>query len=102
MLIKKMTTYQNFVLMFMPKVFNIRHTYRKSSKETRGSYSSFEITIAGLIRVCIGKISKNAGLIRIWVLFEGESFSWTFVIYQSLSFYDVFITGEWNNTKFVD
>ena len=47
--------------------------YRKSSKETRGSYSSFEIAIAGLIRVCIGKIGKNAGLIKIWVSFKGGS-----------------------------
>ena len=49
--------------------------YRKSSKETRGSYSSSWTAFAGLIRVCIGKISKNAGLIRIRVLFEGGALS---------------------------
>ena len=49
--------------------------YRKSSKETRGSYFSSKTTNAGLIRVCIGKISKNAGFIRIQVLFEGGSLS---------------------------
>ena len=48
-------------------------TYRKSSKETRGSYSTSQPSNAGLIRVCIGKKDKNAGLIGIRVLFEGES-----------------------------
>ena len=56
--------------------------YRKSSKETLGSYFSSSTAFAGLVRVCIGKISKNAGLIRIWVLFEGGSLS---RIYGSLT-----------------
>ena len=49
--------------------------YLKSSKEIRWSYSISQIANEGLIRVCIGKISKNAGLIRIRVLFEGGSLS---------------------------
>ena len=56
--------------------------YRKSSKETRGSYSFSEGPNAGLIRIwpefrlfCILFFKFPAGLIRMWVLFEGGSLS---------------------------
>ena len=49
--------------------------YRKSSKETRGSHSTSWTANVGLIRVCIGKICKNASLIGIRVLFEGGPLS---------------------------
>ena len=57
-------------------------TYRKSSKETRGSYSSSEAPTAGLIRILVDFCSFyllffkfTAGLIRMRVLFEGGSLS---------------------------
>ena len=49
--------------------------YRKSSKETRGSYSISQTANAGRIRLFIGKINKYAGLIGIRFLFEGGSLS---------------------------
>ena len=58
------------------------NTYRKSSKETRGSYSFSEGSNAGLIRVwpqfchfCLLFFKFSAGLIRMRVLFEGGSLS---------------------------
>ena len=59
-----------------------KYTYRKSSKETRGSYSSSEAPTAGLIRILVDFCSFyllffkfTAGLIRMRVLFEGGSLS---------------------------
>ena len=62
--------------------YKIPFMYRKSSKETRGSYSFSEAPTAGLIRNLVKFCSFyllffkfTAGLIRMRVLFEGGSLS---------------------------
>ena len=68
-------------------------TYRKSSKETRVSYSSSNGPNAGLIRIWprflhFGLLffKLSAGLIRMRVLFEGGSLSRIYGIFLNLSY----------------
>ena len=49
-----------FIILWKSSKFFI-FDYRKSSKETRGSYSSSWTAFAGLIRVCIGRKGKKCG-----------------------------------------
>ena len=70
----------NFLLLPFPQ--HSTSIYRKSSKETRGSYSFSEAPTAGLIRNLVKFCSFyllffkfTAGLIRMRVLFEGGSLS---------------------------
>ena len=74
----------DFVIFEVEKFLSLleRPDYRKSSKETRGSYSFFEGPNAGLIRTwlkfehfCLLCFKFSAGLIRMHVLFEGGSLS---------------------------
>ena len=65
-----------------------QYVYRKSSKETRGSYSFSEAPTAGLIRILAKFCSFyllffkfTAGLIRMRVLFEGGSLSRIYGMY---------------------
>ena len=50
----------------------MKQIYRKSSKETRRSYSFFDGPNAGVIRIRVF-LPFSAGLIRTRVLFEGGS-----------------------------
>ena len=72
--------------------FHYDMKYRKSSKETRGSYSFSEGPNAGLIRVwpqflhfCLQFLKFSAGLIRMRVLFEGGSLLRIYGTYSGLS-----------------